>query len=153
MYTKYDKICVFEKNPHENYHCQNKSRVEWSRISRLFSKSMPLFVRVYIGSFSIFIFIFMFTNKFPGFFVTLWHPIFKRDKRNEVTEHMKHAAISVTCTLHWESQCSYKKIVIIKMNKMLYFSVIVFWMFATLGFTNDFSIFEGFLMPSIGSYT
>ena len=95
----------------------------------------------------------MFTNKFPGFFVTLWDPIFKRDKRNEVTGHMKHAAISVTCTLHWVSQCSYKKIMIIKMNKMLYFSVIVFWMFATLGFTSDFSIFEGFLMPSIGSYT
>ena len=25
IYTKYDKICVFEKNPHENYHREKKS--------------------------------------------------------------------------------------------------------------------------------
>ena len=55
IYTKYDKICVFEKNPHENYHRENKSQVEWSRISLLFSKSMPWLVRVYVAYFSIFI--------------------------------------------------------------------------------------------------
>ena len=25
IYTKYDKICVFEKSPHENYPRENKS--------------------------------------------------------------------------------------------------------------------------------
>ena len=25
IYTKYDKICVFEKSPHENYHGEKKS--------------------------------------------------------------------------------------------------------------------------------
>ena len=28
IYTKYDKIFIFEKNPHKNYHCEKKSRVE-----------------------------------------------------------------------------------------------------------------------------
>ena len=41
IYTKYDKICVFEKIPHENYHGEKKSWAEWSGISLLFSKSMP----------------------------------------------------------------------------------------------------------------
>ena len=35
------------------------------------------------------------------FFFIFWHPIFKWDKRNEATGHMKHAAMAVTCTLHW----------------------------------------------------
>ena len=48
IYTKYDKICVFEKIPHENYHREKKSWVEWSGISLLLSKSMPWLVRVYI---------------------------------------------------------------------------------------------------------
>ena len=39
------------------------------------------------------------------------------------------------------------------MNKMLYFQVIVFQMFTTICFRNDFSDFEGFLMPSIGRHT
>ena len=30
-----------------------------------------------------------FTNKFAAFFVVFWHPIFKREKRNKVTWHMK----------------------------------------------------------------
>ena len=38
------------------------------------------------------------------------------------------------------------------MNKVLLFSVIVFWMFTTLCFNGDFSDFEGFQMPSTGSY-
>ena len=25
IYTKYDKICIFEKNPHKNYHREKKS--------------------------------------------------------------------------------------------------------------------------------
>ena len=37
------------------------------------------------------------------------------------------------------------------MNKMLYYEVIVFWMFTTLCFSDDFRNFEGFLMPSIGN--
>ena len=48
--TKYDKICVFEKSPHENYHGEKKSWAEWSEISLLFSKSMSWLARVYIGS-------------------------------------------------------------------------------------------------------
>ena len=38
--TKCDKICVFEKSPHEKYHGEKKSWAEWSGISLLFSKSM-----------------------------------------------------------------------------------------------------------------
>ena len=33
------------------------------------------------------------------FFAASWHPIFKREKWNEVTRHMKHAAMTVTGTL------------------------------------------------------
>ena len=51
IYAKYDKICVFEKSPHKNYHGEKKSWAEWSGMSLLFSKSMPWSVRVYIGSF------------------------------------------------------------------------------------------------------
>ena len=51
IYSKYDKICVFEKCPHENYHGEKKSWAEWPEISLLFSKSMPWLSRVYIGSF------------------------------------------------------------------------------------------------------
>ena len=40
-----------------------------------------------------------FSNKFAAFFVAFWHPIFKREKRNEVTMHMKHAAMAVAFTL------------------------------------------------------
>ena len=25
IYTKYDKICIFEKSPHKNYHGEKKS--------------------------------------------------------------------------------------------------------------------------------
>ena len=41
IYTKYDKICIFEKNQHLNNHRGKKFGVEWSGISPLFSKSMP----------------------------------------------------------------------------------------------------------------
>ena len=51
IYTKYDKIYVFEKSPHERYHAENKSWAEWSGISLLISKSMPWLDRVYIDSF------------------------------------------------------------------------------------------------------
>ena len=51
IYTKYDKICIFEKNQHLNNHRGKKSGVEWAGISPLFSKSMPWLVRIYIGPF------------------------------------------------------------------------------------------------------
>ena len=41
----------------------------------------------------------LFTNKFAAFYVALWYAIFKREKQNEVTGHMKHAAMAVTFTL------------------------------------------------------
>ena len=41
----------------------------------------------------------LFTNKFAAFFVASCHSIFKWGKRNEVTGHMKHAAMVITCTL------------------------------------------------------
>ena len=34
----------------------------------------------------------LFMNKCAVFFLAFWHPIFKREKRNKVTGHMKHAA-------------------------------------------------------------
>ena len=51
IYTKYGEICVFEKSPHENCHGEKKSWAEWSRISLLFSKSIPWLDQLYIGSF------------------------------------------------------------------------------------------------------
>ena len=51
IYSKYDKICVFEKCPHENYHGEKKSWAEWPGIFLLFSRSMSSLARVYIGSF------------------------------------------------------------------------------------------------------
>ena len=51
IFSKYDKICVFEKNLHKNYNREKKSRAEWTGISVLFSKSMPWLVRISIGSF------------------------------------------------------------------------------------------------------
>ena len=102
IYTKYDKICVFEKSPHENYHGEKKSWAEWSGISLLFSKSMPWLDRVYIGSFFNLYMTLpdttktgnwwnskfsklsqLFTNKCSAF-LAFWHPIFKREKRNDV---------------------------------------------------------------------
>ena len=41
----------------------------------------------------------LFTNKYAMFFMAFWHPTFEREKPNEVTEHMKHTAMTVTCTL------------------------------------------------------
>ena len=88
----------------------------------LFSKSMPWLVHAYIDSFfNLYItslispkqkidetvnfpnFCKLFTNKFASFFAVFWHPIFKQEKRNKVTGHMKHAAMAITCTLHWGS--------------------------------------------------
>ena len=51
IYTKYDKIYIFEKSRLENYHGEKKSWAEWSGISLVFSKSMPWLDQVYIGSF------------------------------------------------------------------------------------------------------
>ena len=113
IYTKYDKICVFEKSPHENYLRKKKSWVEWSCISLLFSKSIPWLVRVYTGSFfNLYITLpwyhhqdgklmklnFRNFRKYLPGFKAFWHPIFKREKQNEVAGHMKHAAMAVTCT-------------------------------------------------------
>ena len=36
------------------------------------------------------------TNKFAAFVMVFWHPIFQQEKRNEVTGHMKYAAMAVT---------------------------------------------------------
>ena len=122
----YDKICVFE-----NIHTKMiivKRNLELNDLEfLLFSKSMPWLVQAYIDSFFNLLyhtslispnpeidetvnfrnFRKLFTNKFAALFVALWHPIFKREKRNEVTGHMKHAAMTVTCTLHGGSWCSY----------------------------------------------
>ena len=41
----------------------------------------------------------LFTNKCATIFEALWLPIFKQEKWNEVTGHMKHAAMARSCTL------------------------------------------------------
>ena len=87
----------------------------------------------------------LFTNKFATFFVAFWHSIFKQEKQNEVRAH------EACCNgrhLHIQ-ECSYKKTIIIKMNKMLNFQIIVFWMLTTLFFSDYFS---DLLMASIDSY-
>ena len=38
----------------------------------------------------------LFTNKCLIFFLNCWHPIFKREKRNELAGRMKHAAMAVS---------------------------------------------------------
>ena len=48
--NKYDKIYIFAKCPHKNYHGEKKFWAEWPGISLLFSKSMPWLNQVYIGS-------------------------------------------------------------------------------------------------------
>ena len=66
----------------------------------------------------------LFINTFAAFFAVFWHPIFKREKRNEVTWYMKHAAMVITGalgTLMYLQEDSD-----IKINKMFYFYVIVF---------------------------
>ena len=35
----------------------------------------------------------LFINKFAVFFLAFWHPISKREKRNEMTGHMKYTAM------------------------------------------------------------
>ena len=45
----------------------------------------------------------LFTNKFAALYAAFWHTIFKLKKWNEVAGYMKHAAMVITCTLHWGS--------------------------------------------------
>ena len=51
IYTKYDKICIFEKISTQKLSSWKKFGVERSGISLLFSKSMPWLLRVYIDPF------------------------------------------------------------------------------------------------------
>ena len=41
IHTKYDKICIYEKNPHNKYPHEKKSWVKWCGISPLFKKACP----------------------------------------------------------------------------------------------------------------
>ena len=65
IYTKYDKIYVFEKNPHVNYHREKNFWVEWSGSSLLFNKTCPDLPRFIKVHFSIFISPFLDISK-PG---------------------------------------------------------------------------------------
>ena len=47
IYTKYDKICIFEKSPHENCHCEKKTWAEWSGISVIQQKHTLICPRLY----------------------------------------------------------------------------------------------------------
>ena len=74
--------------------------VNWYRIT--FQSFYPQKRKIEV--FRIFLnFLTLFTDKFAAF-VAFWHPIFKQEKRNDR-----------------ENGACCKKIVIIKMNKMLYF--------------------------------
>ena len=44
----------------------------------------------------------LFINKFATFFLAFWHRISKWEKQNEVTGHMKHAAMYGRQLLHWK---------------------------------------------------
>ena len=89
------------------------------------------------------------TNKFSAFFFGILAPQFQTGKTKQSGKAHEASTMAITCRLGKLMQ--HKKIVIIKMNMILYFEVIGFWMFVTLCFSNNFSNFEGFLMPSIGS--
>ena len=115
-YTKYAKICVFEKNPHQNYH-REKEILSWDfpAIQQKHALTCPALYRLIFQSLyhtslisakrkiaetlNFRNFRKLFRNKFATFFMAFWHPIFKREKRNELTGHTKHAAMAVTCTL------------------------------------------------------
>ena len=119
IYTKYDKVFIFEKSPHENYHGEKKSWAEWSGISLLFSKSMPWLFRVYIGSFfnlhtSSISPRWEIDETFGTFgscyqiFVAIWHPIFKWEKRNAYKHppcrrgRAHEACLQWPSLVHWE---------------------------------------------------
>ena len=68
----------------------------------------------------------LFTDKFVAFFLHFGIPF--SNVENKVTGLMKHAAVAVTDCV---SLFSFKKIIIIKLNK-IYFEVIIIQMFATL---------------------
>ena len=46
IYTKYDKIYVFEKSSHKNYHGEKKSRAKWSGIL-CYAKACPICLGLY----------------------------------------------------------------------------------------------------------
>ena len=137
IYTKYDKICIIhtkiiivERNLELNnlgflYYsakvCPDLSGFIYLIFQSLYHTSLTSPKQEIYETVNFQNFRKLFKNRFAAIFVAFWHPIFQREKQNEVTGHMKHAAIAVICTLHWGSWFSYKKIVIIKMNNMLYF--------------------------------
>ena len=64
-----------------------------------------------------------FINKFAVFFRHFGTPFPNGKNKTKWEGTWRQACMlqcmAITCTLHWVSWCSYKKIVIIKMNKML----------------------------------
>ena len=64
----------------------------------------------------------LFINNLPWFFGIL-APHLEKGKTKQSDQWQSTWSVvqcmTVTCTLHWVSWCSFKKIVIIKMNKML----------------------------------
>ena len=117
IYTGYDKICTFEKNPHEIYFYEKKSRAEWSGISvsviqQKHALTSPDLYRLILQS-SYHTYLISparweidETVNFRNFHELLWHV--GNTFSNGKTKRSDRAR-------------SYKKIVLIKMNKMLYF--------------------------------
>ena len=115
IYSKYDKICVFEKCPHENYHGEKKSWAEWPEISVIQQKhalTCPGLYRLIFQSLYATSLISprwqidetvhfrnfhkLFTNKCATYFGYFGTPFSNEKKRNEVAGHMKHAAMAVS---------------------------------------------------------
>ena len=127
IHAKYDKIFICKKNPNKNHPREKKSWIKWSGIPSLFIKRHAL---TCLGLYRL---IFQSITK-PGNWCNskflklsdVVHGQFAAfcrtfsNRKNEVTGQMKYAVMAVYW-LYWGSLCNYKKMVIVKMNKMLYF--------------------------------
>ena len=61
----------------------------------------------------------LFMNKFTVIFMSFWHPMYKSEKRSNKANEA--GCMQWPSLILVESLWSYKKTVVIKMNKMLYF--------------------------------
>ena len=127
IHTRYDKIYFYKKIFTQIILSKRSLELNGLGLLCYSRKRMSLLIRVQIDSpFSVYIikagtwwnFRTLFMDKFARLFA-FWHPIFKRQKRSD--RESEACCNSRHWLLHLGSLCNNEKIVIIKINKMLYF--------------------------------
>ena len=127
IHTRYDKIYFYKKIFTQIILSKRSLELNGLGLLCYSRKRMSLLIRVQIdSSFSVYIikagtwwnFRTLFMDKFARLFA-FWHPIFKRQKRSD--RESEACCNSRHWLLHLGSLCNNEKIVIIKINKMLYF--------------------------------